>query len=190
MQRYNGFSFIEMLVVVLIVAILSAIAYPYYQTALWRSRVVKLMPLGRHLAQQVALYYAENGKWPNTYEIAVFVPNSFKLEEQETENGVDVGWQDKEVKVYCVRGNDSTGDLANCRTIALAVREENWGDSMTLLFNAQVDDTVSANWSDRYEIICLASTLITGPEYELTHKLCRSLVGEPIREGSFVYVTK
>ena len=58
-----GFTLIELLIVVLIIAILSAIALPRYEKAVWRSRAAALQTWGRTLLDAQERYYMANGRY-------------------------------------------------------------------------------------------------------------------------------
>ena len=64
----KGFTLIELLVVVLIIGILSAIAFPQYNKAVLKSRFAALMPLTRAVADAEELYYLDNGNYTASFE--------------------------------------------------------------------------------------------------------------------------
>jgi type IV pilus assembly protein PilA len=60
----KGFTLIELMIVVAIIAILAAIALPAYQDYVARSQVSEAMSLTSGARTAVAEYYAERGDWP------------------------------------------------------------------------------------------------------------------------------
>ena len=63
MSKKKGFTLIEMLVVVLIIGILAAIAFPKYQLAVLRSRYTQLMVMGDAIHRAQDAYYLAHGKY-------------------------------------------------------------------------------------------------------------------------------
>ena len=58
-----GFTLMEILIVVLIVAILAAVAVPQYQKAVLKSRYSALMPIGKAMADSNEIYYMDKGEY-------------------------------------------------------------------------------------------------------------------------------
>lgn len=58
-----GFTLLELLVVVLIIGILAAVSWPYYQTALDKSRLAPYVALGKSIRDAQEVYYMSNGKY-------------------------------------------------------------------------------------------------------------------------------
>ena len=59
----KGFTLMEVLIVVLIIAILSAVAVPQYQKAVMKSRYSALMPIAKSLANGNEAYYMDKGQY-------------------------------------------------------------------------------------------------------------------------------
>lgn len=59
----KGFTLIELLVVVLIIGILSAIAFPQYEAAVDKSRFMSFLPMLRSLKDAQERYYMANEQY-------------------------------------------------------------------------------------------------------------------------------
>ena len=71
MQKQQGFTLIELMIVVAIIGILAAIAIPQYQNYVARSQMSEALSLTDGLKTDVVSYYAENGSCPSNGDGAI-----------------------------------------------------------------------------------------------------------------------
>jgi type IV pilus assembly protein PilA len=67
MKKQQGFTLIELMIVVAIIAILAAIALPAYQDYVARSQVSEAMTLSSGIKTAAAEYYADRGTFSGTH---------------------------------------------------------------------------------------------------------------------------
>lgn len=63
----EGFTLIEILVVILIVGILAAVALPQYQKVVWRSRSTEMKVFAKNLADAQGVHYLNNGSYAQDF---------------------------------------------------------------------------------------------------------------------------
>ena len=66
MERAKGFTLIELMIVVAILGIVSAVAIPAYQNYITRSQVSEAIVLGMGLKQQLNEFGWTHGQWPSS----------------------------------------------------------------------------------------------------------------------------
>ena len=80
----KGFTLIELLVVVLIIGILSAVAWPNYQVAVERARITKALPLLRSIRDAQMRYQMATSKQTASLEaLDISIPYTNKLTHNE-----------------------------------------------------------------------------------------------------------
>lgn len=69
-KRYtkNGFTLVELLVVVLIIGILTAVALSQYNITTDKTKLLRLLPLARSVKNPQEMYYLENGHYAKNWE--------------------------------------------------------------------------------------------------------------------------
>jgi len=69
-KKQNGFTLIELMIVVAIIGILAAIAIPAYQNYIIRAQVSEGLTLATRAKTSVSEYYMERGSWPSNNDEA------------------------------------------------------------------------------------------------------------------------
>ncbi len=164
----RGFTLLELLVVILIIGILAAIAFPKYQMAVTKAKVASVLPIMRRWKDalqeyklkygdyQVEDYSAVDANWPSDWSDGHCGNN--------TECYTDYWYscmanEEEQGEVYCQRYVNDVGD--------------------TFVINIyQPDDPDEENF--RNKVICTAD----GNE---GHKVCKALGGRPIDGDDSAY---
>lgn len=71
MRTQNGFTLIELMIVVAIIGILSTIAIPSYLNYIGRSQAVEGFTVSAGLRSEITTYVWENKRFPGTNEVAL-----------------------------------------------------------------------------------------------------------------------
>lgn len=71
MRTQNGFTLIELMIVVAIIGILSAIAIPNYLNYIGRSQAVEGFTVSAGLRSEITTYVWENKRFPDANEVSV-----------------------------------------------------------------------------------------------------------------------
>ena len=66
-ENKNGFTLLELLVVVVIIGVLAAIALPQYKKVVERSQMAEAVTVVKSIAQAQQRYYLSNGKYADCY---------------------------------------------------------------------------------------------------------------------------
>jgi len=68
-NNYQGFTLVELLVVVVIIGVLAAVALPQYTTAVEKSRSTEALTLMNAVAQAAQRYRLQKDEWPNNFDV-------------------------------------------------------------------------------------------------------------------------
>jgi len=115
--KQNGFTLIELMIVVAIVGILAAIAIPAYQNYIIRAQVTEGLALASKAKTGISEYYWERGSWPS--------------------NNAEVGMADK---------HDIIGTYTEHMAVKNNVIEIKYGYNANMaIFNEKIELTATAN---------------------------------------------
>ena len=118
-KKQQGFTLIELMIVIAIIGILSAVALPAYQDYTVRAKISECLSRLAEAKTSISEYYSVNGRFPtNTTELGAFI-------------GV-IGTE----YVYLVDVNWS-GDEADPVYIVIGVKGDMWGSSGNYAFSME-----------------------------------------------------
>ncbi len=171
----QGFTLIEMLVVVLIIGILASVALPQYQMAVTKAKVASILPLMRRWKDalteyklQHGNYEDENGERPDGATLGVNWPSDWKTSTNEL-CGDDIECEND--YWHCFANEESTG-YVYCD-------HNNNNDLYFEIIMYQSDDPNYENYRDK--IICFAGI-------DEGHKICKALGGKLPEGGEDEYI--
>ena len=133
----GGFTLIELLVVVLIIGILSAIAFPQYEVAVEKSRVISLLPLIHSVDRAQYIFFLENTSYSGTFEdLSIEMPAGGEVTKTGTIEMIKydsfVCWLRGNESVYCKpsKGNNLSIEKYFGRTYSICWAESEIGDKV------------------------------------------------------------
>jgi prepilin-type N-terminal cleavage/methylation domain-containing protein len=131
-MKQKGFTLIELMLVVAIIGILTAIAIPQYRQYVKRAEVAKMVALVDIVKTKVSIFYSTEGRWPDPDQ------------DSEAEAGLDLhgdhfGALDGEIEVRC-----SEGTLVCARLYASKADPD---ETKYMEFEADTDSQAVLTWS-------------------------------------------
>jgi len=82
-RNKSGFTLIEVLVVVLIIGILTSVAMPQYQKAVWKGRAAQIIPVVKAFGEAEQVYFATHNTYTtNIDDLDVSVPHPTGYDEK------------------------------------------------------------------------------------------------------------
>ena len=153
-----GFTLLELLVVVLIIGILSAIALPQYNKAVMKSRYATLKNLTTSISRSQDIYYLTNGEYATKFtDLDVEMPN----------NVLNTDTNDE----------DHVSDQYNYDWGYCAIRRNGSGNTQCFCLNEQTHMVyfITKNTGKRY---CFIFGSKKEEDFPLQNEICKSETGQ------------
>ena len=139
-QRQQGFTLIELMIVVAIIGILAAIAIPAYQNYTIRAQVSEGMSLADGAKTALAEYYTNHGTWPTANQSAGLAPAASitgnYVTQVDASNGI--------IKVKY--GNKANAAIGGTNNFVLAISAIPSGGSITWICGQKTNTTVPVQY--------------------------------------------
>ena len=178
MKNKNGFTLLELLVVVLIIGILSSIAIPQYQKAVNKARVASILPVMRRWKDALADYKLQHGSYCKK-------GTDDDCDEWPDGSDLDANWP---ADWGCGDSNFCSNDywdfgcgVTNYGTIYCGRK-----DGVKRHYSINVFQPDYPDETLRNRIICGGSG--GGSNSDKMHEFCKGLGGELIEEGAKDYI--
>ena len=172
-QNLKGFTLVELLVVVLIIGILSAVALPQYQVAVAKAKIARMQPLVKMLRDAQEVYYLEQGRYATYFsDLSVDIPEAISYTDPwESDDG-------------CLHGQAASYGEVNGHQVQLISLscDKRVGFSMAGLLNYYLPLSRSSSHSFSPCPVGKA-IMIVAKNNELGHRIVNSMNGEQINSS-------